>query len=303
MGVSEQSVRTLGLSNIKTVTKAYVSLTKPRIMLFLIFTAYCAMFIAQRGVPNLQTMIVGLGGLALSAGGAAAINMWYDRDIDRIMQRTAKRPIPMGIVTPWHALVLGIGLGILSVVMLALWCNWLCATFSLMGYLYYAVVYTMWLKRKTPQNIVIGGGAGAFPPLVGWSAVTGHQGFAAWIMFAVIFLWTPAHFWSLALYKNDDYVRAGIPMMPIVCGSKTTKRQMVIYTFLLLLSSWLLVGSLRAQVLYIIMATAAGLLFLRSTLILMNNKEDQMTLAKRTFLVSLMYLPAVFAAAVVCALI
>ncbi|MFD1674606.1 heme o synthase [Alicyclobacillus fodiniaquatilis] len=301
--MANQSVRAVGLTHIRAVIKAYVALTKPRIMLFLLFTAYCAMIVAQGGVPDLQKTVAGLGGLALSAGGGAAINMWYDRDIDAVMERTNRRPIPAGLVKPWHALAVGLGLGALSVVVLAVWCNWLSTAFSLIGYFYYAVVYTMWLKRRTPQNIVIGGGAGAFPPLVGWACVTGHQSFAAWVMFSVIFLWTPAHFWALALYKNEDYVRAGVPMMPVVRGNRSTKRQMVIYTVLLVLTSWLLVNTLQAHMLYIAAATLVGFYFLRSTFVLMNSKDDEEILAKRTFFVSLMYLPTFFATVVVCSLI
>ncbi|EPZ53038.1 heme o synthase [Alicyclobacillus acidoterrestris] len=292
-----------GYPDVRAVAKAYIALTKPRIMLFLLFTAYCAMVVAQAGIPDLRTTLVGLGGLALSSGGGAALNMWYDRDIDAVMHRTANRPIPSGLVKPWHALAIGVGLGALSCVVLALWCNLLATSLSMAGYLYYAVIYTMWLKRKTPQNIVIGGGAGAFPPLVGWAAVTGHQSFAAWAMFAVIFLWTPAHFWALALYKNEDYARAGIPMMPVVRGARTTKRQMVIYTALMVMASWILVGAVREQVFYMIAATGIGCVFLRLTICLLRRQTDDEGLAKQTFFLSLIYLPAVFAVMVVCALL
>ncbi|MFD1677489.1 heme o synthase [Alicyclobacillus fodiniaquatilis] len=285
-----------------TVAKAYLALTKPRIMLFLLFTAYCAMIVAAGGMPDLRVTFAGLGGLALSAGGSAAVNMWYDRDIDALMERTVNRPIPAGLVRSWHALAIGVGLGLLSVLVLDIWCNGMAAILSLAGYLYYAVVYTIWLKRRTPQNIVIGGGAGAFPPLVGWAAVTGHQSVAAWVMFAVIFLWTPAHFWALALYKNADYIRACVPMMPVVRGSRTTKRQMVMYTVLLVVASWLLAASVHLALCYIIAATAIGVLFLKSTIALLRAREDENTFAKRTFRMSLIYLPVLFAVMVVCVL-
>ncbi|WP_083511744.1 heme o synthase [Alicyclobacillus acidiphilus] len=299
------SARAVRLARVREIASAYVALTKPRIMLFLLFTAYSAMIVAHRGLPDIQSTIVCLIGLALSSGGSAAVNMWYDRDIDAVMSRTAERPLPSGLVKPWHALALGLTLGVLSVLVFWVFDDPLAAVFSAVGYVYYAVVYTMWLKRRTPQNIVIGGGAGAFPPLVGWAAATGHQSAAAWVMFAVIFLWTPPHFWALALYKNKDYVRAGIPMMPVVRGAVVTKVQMFVYAMLLLAASVLLAPSVRHPIVFVASALVFGFVFLSSTWRLLRTSavDAEAKQAKRTFLQSLMYLPAVFGAAVLCTLL
>lgn len=261
------------------------------------------MIVAEGQIPGLRETIVDLGGLALSAGGAAAINMWFDRDIDGIMSRTKGRPIPSGLVSPAQALTFGLVLGAASVVVLGVFDNGLAAALAAAGYVYYAVVYTMLLKRRTPQNIVIGGGAGAFPPLVGWAAVTGHLSLAAILMFAVIFFWTPAHFWGLALYKNEDYVKVGVPMMPAVRGAATTKRQMIAYSLVLLVVSLTLGVASSVGMLYDIAAIVLGLLFVVCNLRLWREPHDQHTWAKRTFLASLLYLPAVFTAMAVGALL
>lgn len=280
-------------SNAFATFRAYVALTKPRIMVLLLFTAYCAMIAAHARLPEWKTAAAGLLGLALSSGGAAAVNMWYDRDIDALMRRTAARPVPVGMVRPGHALTLGIILGVASIAVLAVWNNWLTAALAGAGYLYYAIVYTMWLKRRTPQNIVIGGGAGAFPPLVGWAAVSGHLSWTALLMFAVIFLWTPPHFWGLALYKNDDYVRAGIPMMPVVRGETVTRRQMVGYAVLLFGVSIAMGISAHVGVLTLGAIAIASLLFLASTVGVWREPSGTYVWAKRTFFGSLIYLPLV----------
>lgn len=285
------------------LVRAYGVLTKPRIALLLLFTAYCAMIVAEGHLPSVPDTVLGLGGLALSAGGAAALNMWYDRDIDAVMKRTAGRPLPAGLVRPAHALVFGLALGVTSILVLGLFVNGLAAGLSAAGYVYYAVVYTMWLKRRTPHNIVVGGGAGAFPPLVGWAVVTGHLSVTAWLLFAVILLWTPAHFWGLALYKNDDYTRAGVPMMPVVRGVRATKRQMVAYAALLLAISLALAGFVRTGWIYAILAAVLGTGFLLVNLRLWRAPDDQFIWARRTFLASLLYLPALFTAAVIGSLI
>jgi len=285
------------------VIRAYFTLTKPRIVLLLLFTEYCAMVVTGGQLPSPTQTLVGLLGLALSAGGAAVINMWYDRDIDCVMDRTARRPLPTGMIAPASALVFGLVLGVASVLLLGLCANWLAAGLSLAGYLYYAVVYTMWLKRRTPQNIVIGGGAGAFPPLVGWAVVSGHIGITAILMFGVIFLWTPSHFWGLALYKNDDYSRAGLPMMPVVRGSRSTKRQMVVYSVLLLICSMALGEFIKAEMLYVVLAGVLGVWFLAINVRLLRDSDESSVWAKRTFFASLLYLPAIFTVMVVCSVI
>jgi protoheme IX farnesyltransferase len=279
--------------------KAYVELTKPRIMVLLLFTAYAAAIVALGHLPSLDESLVLLLGLALSTGGAAAVNMWYDRDIDAVMSRTASRPLPTGQVSPRATLVYGITLGVLSFVVLAVFANLLAAVLSAAGFVYYAVVYTMWLKRRTPQNIVIGGGAGAFPPLVGWAAVTGHLSLTAWAMFAIVFFWTPPHFWALALYKNADYVRAGIPMMPAVRGARTTKRQCVGYAVLLLLVSLVPYVTGSVAMWYVFAAAFVGLVFLAANVQMWREADDQTSWARRTFFWSLLDLPALFTLLVV----
>ena len=211
----------------------YVTLTKPRIMLLILITAYGAMAYAADGLPDLRLTVVTLVGLGLSSGGAAALNHYFDRDLDALMARTATRPIPAGRVSPESALGFGIGLIAGSFAVLAMNVNMLTAWLALGGALFYVIVYTVWLKRRTPQNIVIGGAAGAVPPLVGWAAVTGEIGLPAIFMFALIFYWTPPHFWALSLLAKDDYARAGIPMLPVVRGERETARQILLYTILL----------------------------------------------------------------------
>lgn len=291
-----------GFSAFETI-KAYFVLTKPRINVLLLFTAYCAMIVAAKGIPSWYETIFGLVGLGLSAGGAAVINMWYDRDIDSIMHRTERRPLPSGVIEPSRALAFGITLGVVSTLLLGITLNWLAASLSATGFLYYGVVYTMLLKRRTPQNIVVGGGAGAFPPLVGWAVVTGHVSVLAILLFAVIFFWTPSHFWGLALYKNEDYTKAGVPMMPVARGAAHTKRLMVAYSVVLLFCSVLPSLWLRAGSLYACLALVLGLLFLSVNIRLLKEPNTEFTWAKRTFIASLLYLPALFTLVVACALI
>ncbi|MCY0886658.1 MAG: heme o synthase [Firmicutes bacterium] len=291
-------VPSAGLGRRWEVVRAYVELTKPRIMLLLLFTAFSAMVVASGGHLPLARTLWTMLGLALSTGGAAALNMWYDRDIDAIMRRTQRRPLPQGLVAPGQALAFGIILGVVSTLLLAVAVNPLTAGLSLGGFLYYVFIYTMWLKRTTPQNIVIGGGAGAFPPLVGWAAVTGHLAAAAGLMFLIVFLWTPPHFWALALFKNDDYRRAGIPMMPAVRGERVTKRQSVGYAVLLVAASLLLYGTGVVGRVYLGVAAVAGLGFLILTVAMAREQLPAVKWAKRTFLASLMYLAAVFIAMV-----
>lgn len=290
-----ETARTLLGAQARTVLGDYVALTKPRIMVLLLFTAYCAMIVAARGIPGLRVTALTLIGLALSTGGAAALNMWYDRDIDAIMKRTRNRPIPAGRVRPAEALWYGIGLEVASFLLLGLTVNWLTALLTLGGFIYYVVVYTMWLKRRTPQNIVIGGGAGSFPPLVGWAAVAGHLNWAAVVMFLIIFLWTPPHFWSLALYKNDDYRRANIPMMPAVRGARTTKWQSLAYTVLLLGASVSLYFTHTVGLIYLAAAILLGGAFFVYTLRTLLEAEPSVIWARRTFKYSLLYLAVLFA--------
>jgi protoheme IX farnesyltransferase len=211
-----------------------VTLTKPRIISLLLVTTVLPMFITDRGLPPLSLVLWVLLGGYLMAGGANTINMWFDRDIDTLMSRTRLRPIPSGRIPGWAALLFGLAQGVA-----AFWIFWrmvnpLSAWLAFAGYLFYIFIYTAWLKRLTAQNIVIGGAAGAFPPLVGWTAMTGSIDLPALYLFAIIFFWTPPHFWALALIKRQDYARAGIPMMPVVQGERWTKVQMVAYTLMLI---------------------------------------------------------------------
>jgi protoheme IX farnesyltransferase len=221
------------LTEARPVTKAYLALTKPRIIELLLVTTLPTMIVAAKGLPSVGLMVATLVGGSLAAGGANAINMVVDRDIDRLMKRTADRPLVTGAMTPRAALTFAIILEAAAFVELAALVNLLSAGLALSATLFYVFVYTLWLKRTSTQNIVIGGAAGAVPTLVGWSAVTGHLAVAPLVLFAVIFVWTPPHFWALAMKYKDDYAAAEVPMLPVVASFATTARQMVVYTTLL----------------------------------------------------------------------
>jgi len=222
---------TTTLTTTSTVSD-FITLLKPGVMSLVVFTGLAGMMLAPGHLHPLQQILT-LFCIALGSGAGAAINMWYDRDIDAVMKRTNSRPIPAGRVVADDALALGLFLAALAVMLMGLALNWVAASLLAFAIFFYAVVYTMWLKRTTPQNIVIGGAAGAFPPVIGWAAVTGDITLMSALLFMIIFLWTPPHFWALALYKNEDYTRAGIPMLPVVAGEAATKRQMIAYAWLL----------------------------------------------------------------------
>jgi heme o synthase len=282
----------------ETIT-SYIEVTKPKILVMLTFTSLCAALVAQRGVPSFSTVLFMLLSASLSAGGSAAINMWYDRDIDIIMERTAKRPIPAGLISPPSVFWFGIILGILSVVIAFCFVNPLTAFLNAAGYIYYAVIYTMWLKRRTPLNIVIGGGAGAFPILIGWASVTGHLSSTAWLMFMVVFLWTPPHSWALALYKNEEYTKAGIPMMPVIKGPHSTKVQSLIYMVLLFFCSLVLFVSGNFNVIYLIGALIFNIGLLFCTWKMMKEEDGVFIWAKKTFIFSLFYILGMFSTMVI----
>jgi len=210
----------------------YIELLKPRVMSLVVFSGFVGLMVAPGHIHPLLGFVT-IFCIALSAGGAAAVNMWYDRDIDAIMTRTRNRPLPQGRVGPDAALEFGGTLIFFAIVLMGLAIGWLAAGLLAFAAAFYVFVYTMFLKRRTPQNIVIGGAAGAFPPVIAWAAVTGHIGLPALILFLIIFVWTPPHFWALALYRNDDYRRAGIPMLPVVAGARRTKIEMLAYTCVL----------------------------------------------------------------------
>ena len=209
----------------------YFALMKPRVMSVVVFTAFTGLVVAPGSLHPVLAFVAVLC-IAVGAGAAGALNMWYEADIDARMARTASRPIPSGRVPKGDALVLGVGLSAASVMALGVMVNWLAAALLAGTIAFYVLVYTVWLKRRTPQNIVIGGAAGAFPPAIGWAAATGEVGLGALVLFGLIFLWTPPHFWALSLLKSGEYARAGIPMLPVVAGERRTRREIVIYSVL-----------------------------------------------------------------------
>jgi protoheme IX farnesyltransferase len=282
------------LSGTRQVLADYVTLTKPKVQSLLLLTTVTTMYVAGDPSPGLVALTV-LGGY-LSAGGAGAVNHWYDRDIDAQMARTATRPIPAGRVSPRAALLFGIALAVLSFAQLSLTVNVLAAVLAFTGFLGYVFVYTVWLKRRTPQNIVIGGAAGAVPPLVGWAAVTGEVGSPALYLFAIVFYWTPPHFWALSLMMKNEYERVGIPMMPVVRGEEETRRQIVLYTVLLFILTLLPVVFGFFGALYAVVAVALGSAFLWLATRL--QREADRRSALRTYLFSLGYLAALFCAMV-----
>ena len=232
-GIAEPSLATVG---------DYFALMKPRVMSLVVFTALVGLAVAPGSLHPL-TGFTALLCIAVGAGAAGALNMWYDADVDAIMTRTSRRPVPMGRIQPGEALAFGLTLAGFAVVTLGLLVNWLAAGLLAFTIFFYVAVYTIWLKRSTPQNIVIGGAAGAFPPMIGWAATTGSVSIEPILLFLIIFFWTPPHFWALALYRTEDYSRAGIPMLPVVNGDPSTRRQILLYTLVLVplgISPWLL---------------------------------------------------------------
>ena len=296
MEASRASTRTAALpvGGVRQVVADYVTLTKPRVQLLLLLTTVTTMYVA--GDPSLGLVALTCLGGSLSAGGAAAVNHYWDRDIDAQMARTATRPIPGGRVAPRAALAYGLGLQALSFLVLALTVNLLSASLALAGFLGYVVVYTIWLKRSTPQNIVIGGAAGAVPPLVGWAAVTGTVDPAALYLFAIVFYWTPPHFWALSLLMKDDYARVGVPMMPVVRGEQETRRQILLYTVLLGILTLLPVGFGFFGAIYAAVAVVLGATFV-ALAVRLQRRADRAS-ALRTYLYSLAHLALLFAAMV-----
>ena len=284
----------LALGGVRQVLADYVTLTKPKVQLLLLLTTVTTMYVAGDPSPSLVLLTV-IGG-SLSAGGAAAVNHYWDRDIDAQMARTATRPVPSGRVRPWAALVYGLVLAALSFLLLATTVNLLSAFLALSGFLGYVFVYTIWLKRSTPQNIVIGGAAGAVPPLVGWAAVTGGLDPAALYLFAIIFYWTPPHFWALSLLMKDEYARVGVPMMPVVHGEAETRRQILLYTGLLVVLTLLPVLFGFFGAIYVVAAVGLGGAFL--TLAVRLQRRADRRSALRTYLYSLAYLAVLFGAMV-----
>ena len=272
----------------------YLTLTKPKVQSLLLFTTVTTMYVA--GTPSLSTVLLTCLGGALSAGGAGAINHYLDRDIDAAMSRTSTRPIPAGRIAPGAALAFGSGLGVLSVIVLALFVNPLAAALSASGYLGYVFVYTVWLKRRTVQNIVIGGAAGAVPPLVAWAAATGSLSWNALYLFAIVFYWTPPHFWALSLLMKDEYARANVPMLPVVRGEAETRRQILLYTVLLYAVTQLPFCAGLFDGIYLAASVTLGACFIGGA-VLLRRRADRVT-ALRLYLFSLLYLALLFAAMV-----
>jgi protoheme IX farnesyltransferase len=271
-------------------------------MTLVVFTGLIGLLIAP-GHLNPVLAFTAVLCIAVAAGACGAINMWYDRDIDAVMHRTRNRPIPAGRIEPGAALGFGITLAIGAVIMMGLAVNFTAASVLALSIAFYVFIYTMWLKRRTPQNIVIGGAAGAFPPVIGWAAVTGSVDLMPLMLFAIVFFWTPPHFWSLALFANTDYQRAGVPMLPVVAGAKETRKQIVIYTLLLVplsLAPWLLGSS---GLVYGLSATALGVGFIVSVWRVATDRQDASGVsqtndapARMAFKFSILYLFALFAA-------
>jgi protoheme IX farnesyltransferase len=275
----------------------YLRLLKPRVMSLSIFTALAAMVAAPGSIHPLIGFTA-LIFIALGAGAAGALNMWYDADIDRVMSRTAMRPIPRNRVPADEALTLGLVLAFGSVACLGILVNWLASFLLAFTILYYVVVYTMWLKRLTPQNIVIGGAAGAFPPMIGWAAATGTLSLDSLILFAIIFLWTPAHFWALALTRSRDYERAGVPMLPVVVGKDATRRQILAYAVLTALAGIAPYATGLGGVVYLVTSALGGVAFVWLAIDVLRHRDGHEAdrASRRLFTYSIFYLFGLFAA-------
>jgi heme o synthase len=272
----------------------FVTLMKPRVMGLALFTALVGLMIAPTHLETLRGFIAILA-IAAGAGAAGALNMWYDADIDAVMARTAMRPIPRGKVSKIEAIVFGFVLGVVAITALALVANLVAAALLAGTILFYVIVYTAWLKRSTSQNIVIGGAAGALPPVIGWSAATGHAGLEPLVLFLIVFLWTPPHFWALALNRSDDYARAGVPMLPVVAGRAATTRQILVYSGLLVLASELPWALGFAGAIYGAITTICGALFFLLAFELNKRIGADRRAAHRLFLFSIFYLFMLFA--------
>jgi protoheme IX farnesyltransferase len=286
-------------------TRDWLALLKPRVLYLVVYTGAAGLLIAP-GPINPIIAFTAILCIAMAAGAAGSINMWYDRDIDAIMRRTAKRPVPSGRISPSGALGFGVGLSVLSVLLMWLATNFLAAVVLAISIAFYVFIYTMWLKRRTPQNIVIGGAAGAFPPIIGWVAVTGHLALMPIVLFAIIFIWTPPHFWALSLFASADYEKAGVPMLPVVAGAKATRLAVMRYTL------WMVPISLLPYVLHLAgpfygaSALILGLVFVWYSLGVVRDRQDAAGVsltrdapAKAAFKYSILYLFLIFGALVV----
>ena len=280
---------------------ALLELTKPRIASLVVLTGVPALLMAAGGMPPAGVFFGAVVGTVLAAGSAASFNMYFDRDVDALMTRTRSRPLPAGTLAPSAALALGFVLAALAWGILVLTTTWLAGVLAVASIFYYAIVYTVWLKRRTPENIVIGGGAGASAPLIAWAAVTGTLGVPALLLSAIVFLWTPPHFWALALYRREDYERAGIPMLPVTHGEPETRKRILLYTLILVPVTLLLVPLGSAGPVYFIPAALLGGLFIRDAWRLWASRDSAR--APALFKFSILYLFAVFCCLAVDALV
>jgi len=278
----------------------FLALTKPRVMTLVVFTGLCGLLVAPVQLPPVLAFTAILC-IALGAGAAAALNMWYEADIDAQMKRTASRPLPAGRMDRASALHFGVGLGVFSVLLMGVATNWVAAAILAVSILFYVFVYTIWLKRRTPQNIVIGGAAGAFPPVIGWAAATGDVTLLPVLLFALIFLWTPPHFWALSLFVRTDYANAGVPMLPVVAGAKATRVQILLYTLPMAAAAvapWAL--GLTGAVYGIAASVLSAVFALMALQVLLNKATEAQAMGpeKRLFAFSILYLFALFGALV-----
>lgn len=295
---SNSAILSEGVSGKESRISDYFALLKPRVMSLVVFTGFAGFWVAPNALSvHPFLFVIAMLCLAVNAGAAGAINMWYDRDIDVIMKRTRGRPIPMGRVDAEEALAFGIILSIFSVMIMGMALNWMAAGVLAFANFFYVVIYTMLLKRSTPQNIVIGGAAGAFPPIVGWAAATGTVSWEAIVLFAIIFFWTPPHFWALSLFANSDYKAAKIPMMPVIAGEKSTKIQMLAYTLVLFPITLMPYFMGYAGVIYLTSAIILSGFFVVSAIKVLFS--DDMKHARLMFSYSIFYLFALFLAVMI----
>lgn len=279
----------------------FLALTKPRVMTLVVFTGLCGLLAAPAAIHPVLAFTAILC-IALGAGAAAALNQWYEADIDALMRRTAGRPLPAGRMDRQSALHFGVGLGVFSVLLMGVATNWLAATVLAVSILFYVLVYTVWLKRRTPQNIVIGGAAGAFPPVIGWAAVTGDVTLLPLLLFTLIFLWTPPHFWALSLFVRSDYANAGVPMLPVVSGPRVTRQQIALYTVPMAAAAVAPWPLGLAGPIYGVSAVCLSLAFVILSLQVLANRATEpagMKPEKRLFAYSIVYLFAVFGVLVI----
>ena len=271
----------------------YVDLLKPRVMSLVVFTGLIGVLIAPVHIHPFAAALAVIA-IALGSGAAGAVNMWYERDLDALMARTRNRPLPAGRVAPDDALGLGVLLSIFSVLLMAVATNFVAAALLAAAILFYVFVYTIWLKRRTPQNIVIGGAAGAFPPMIGWAAATGDVSAVGIALFLLIFLWTPPHFWALALYRKNEYAKAGVPMLPVTHGDRFTRLHVLLYTLILIAVTLLPFATRMSGVLYMVSVVALDAVFLYYAVHIYRNYSDR--LAQTTFRYSILYLMLLFTA-------